>query len=148
MAGTRITQLTPLALPGRRLGSFADKPAAGAVPTWPAGLPGPQAADFQEQASLVIVRSEIPVGVAEHRRRTRAGARPMHMTWRLTGAQLVTFETWYDEALGNGARAWSGTHPRTGVTSLWRLTGPYAIRALRGDVYDVSAEVESYWPTS
>ena len=96
MAGTRITQLSPVALPGRRPGSFADKPAAGAVPTWPASLPGPQAADFQEQAPLVIVRSDIPVGVAAHRRRTRGGVRPMHMTWRLTGAQLVTFETWYD----------------------------------------------------
>jgi hypothetical protein len=142
MAGTRITQLTPVALPGRRAGSFADKPAADAVPTWPASLPGPQAAEFHEQAPLVIARSQIPVGVAEHRRRTRAGVRPLRMTWRLTGAQVVTFEAWYDESLGNGARAWSGTHPRTGTTSLWRFTGPYTTHALGGDLYDVSAEVE------
>ena len=147
MAGTRITQLNPVALPGQRLGSVADKPQASAVPTWPAGLPGPQAADFQEQAPLVILRSDIPVGVAEHRQRTRAGVRPMHMTWRLTGDQLVTFETWYGTTLGDGARAWTGTHPRTGTTSLWRFTGPFTTRALGGDVYDVSAEVESIWPT-
>jgi hypothetical protein len=142
MAGTRITQLSPVALPGLRLGSFADKPAAGAVPTWPATLPGPQADDFQEQAPLVILRSDLPVGVAQHRQRTQAGVRPMHMTWRLTGAQLLTFEGWYDADLGEGARAWTRAHPRTGVTSLWRFTGPYAIRARGGDVYDVSAEVE------
>lgn len=141
MAG--LTRISPLVLPIKGQGeTIIKEPDPQVELQWPSALPLPQLEDFEEMFRAGVLRSEIPVGVATQRLRTKAAPRPFRMRWRLTTSQVAILESFYVTTLGHGALAWRWTHPRTNVSMLFRFAGPTESSPVGYDTWDVSAEVE------
>jgi hypothetical protein len=110
--------------------------------TFPATLPAPLISSYAEQRQNQVLRTEMDAGIPKVRRRFTAALTNLQVSWVLTDTQLSTLETFFVTTLLGGATAFDWTHPRTGAAVSARFVEPYAIKALRPDLFEVSAKVE------
>ena len=75
--------------------------------TWPITLPRPLADDYGIQPVDPSIRTDMDVGAARVRRRTRARNDRVRVVWQLTPEQAAIFRAWFeDDAGAAGGSAW------------------------------------------
>jgi hypothetical protein len=86
---------------------------------WPLTLPQCPTLYFSEQRQRNVVAFQPDVGIAKMRRRSTAVGVSTSMTFRLTTAQLATFDTFYETTLSDGSLPFDMAHPVTKVNWSW-----------------------------
>jgi hypothetical protein len=87
---------------------------------WPATLPQcPTLDSWTEQRQRNIVAFQPEVGVAKMRRRSTAVGVTSTFTFRMTNAQVVTFNTFYETTLSDGTLPFDFEHPITNTNYSW-----------------------------
>jgi len=86
---------------------------------WPATLPQCPTLNISEQRQRNIVAFQPDVGVAKMRRRSTAVGVMTAMSFRLTTAQVATFDTFYETTLLDGTLPFDLAHPITKVNYSW-----------------------------
>ena len=81
--------------------------------TWPATLPQRLSSDASIQDDNSCVRSDMDSGPASVRNRFTANTQSVKGSMILTGAQLVTFRTFFKTTLKNGSLSFNWIHPET-----------------------------------
>lgn len=118
------------------------------MPDWPLTLPQrPLIQGFSRTPGPAVLRSAMEVGPEKVRQRTTAVADPMACTFRMTSAQLATFETFYKTTLGYGVERFDMPDPITGSTITVRMVGgsgspPYNVTYANPDRYNVAITFE------
>lgn len=91
-----------------------------ATPAWPAGLPQcPVLNGFSERRQRNVVTFNPEVGPQKARRRSTAATVLTGCTFRMTNAQKLTFDTFYETTLADGSLPFTWAHPVTKVGYTW-----------------------------
>ena len=114
---------------------------------YPSTLPAPLAAGYAVRPVDQTIRTEMDVGAARVRRRTRARLDRVPVSWVYTDAQLATFRTWFDEDTGAaGGAAWFDITLKVdggGTTAVeGRFMAAPSYDFLGADLWRASAELE------
>src|SRR3546814_13803126 len=84
---------------------------------WPASLPQSLLATLTRKRQPGKIRSDMETGPAKQRARFTAAVRRYEGSLLLTGAQLTTFTTFYDDTLGQGAASFTWIDPVTAAAA-------------------------------
>jgi len=114
---------------------------------YPATLPKPVARGYMLKPVDPSLRTEMDVGAARVRRRTRARNDRLSLTWVLTDAQMAIYRAWFDSsAEADGGTAWVALALHIGDGGLsnveFKFIGPYQASASGGLIWTVTADVE------
>lgn len=109
---------------------------------WPAQLPCPLLAGYQEGLANNTIRSEMDTGPAKVRRRTAANVRPLSFGMVLTKALLADLITFYNTTTFGGTLAFDLTDGRTAATLSCRFTAPPSFRPQGNGRYAASVSLE------
>lgn len=111
-------------------------------PIWPEALPqAPLRDGYQESAADVLLESKPDIGPVKTRRLATAGEAAITVRYRMSGAQLTTFQSWFALTLAHGAMPFRWPHPISGDLVRVRLTKPVPAWSAAGqlvDRYDVT----------
>ena len=99
--------------------------------TWPAGLPQTLLIDLTEKRQSGKVRSNMDTGPAKQRTRFTAVTKNYAGSLYLTGAELTTFKTFYEDTLGQGAASFTWVDPITDVAASLRFSEEYELALVR-----------------
>lgn len=106
------------------------------MPAWPGTLPAyVQENGFTEIPMPVSIESEMDIGPAKIRRRFTKAPKRFQCQMMMTGAQVTTFETFWETTLLGGVLPFDWVHPRTRVaqTNNVRFRNPrYQIGTMGG----------------
>lgn len=91
------------------------------MPTWPASLPQSVLADVSRKRQSGMIRSQMDTGAAKQRKRFTAVVRQYQASMILTGAQLATFDSFYESDLGQGATSFTWIDPVTDASCSLRF---------------------------
>lgn len=108
------------------------------MPTWPTSLPSPLRPGWGEQAQSNSIAFKPEVGPPITRRRATVRTRIMSATFRLSGVEVGTFISFYEDDLKDGTLRFSMLHPVTGVSADWVFDEPWSHQAVDVDIYDMS----------
>lgn len=112
---------------------------------WPITLPTAPLYDGNQRALADnLIKFPTDVGPGKRRKRYTANRGLASYSFKMTGAQLTTFKTFYEDTIANGALPYEWTDPETAATDLWLLDAPPAIvrvGAAGGDYYIVTLEL-------
>lgn len=110
---------------------------------WPGGLPqNYEYIGYQETLPISTVRTAMEVGPDKVRKRTDANPRNVIGVMKMTAAQLVTLETFYNTTTNGGADQF--TFPfRTGTENA-RFLSPPAYTVVASDLFNVSLALEVF----
>ncbi|GLI23493.1 hypothetical protein GGQ86_002969 [Xanthobacter flavus] len=109
---------------------------------WPSGLPAPMRNGWGEQSQPNTVPFTPEVGPPIRRRRSTVRTRISTMTFRMSGAQLQTFTSFFENDLKDGALRFTMAHPVTGASETWTIEdGTWAYDTVDVDLYDVSLKL-------
>jgi hypothetical protein len=98
------------------------------MPTWPASLPQSLHIGFRQKRQSGKVRSNPDHGAAKQRPRFTAIVKEYEdASVHMTGAQLATFETFYEDDLGMGSLSFDWKNPVTDDAATLRFTGEYEV---------------------
>lgn len=89
--------------------------------SWPGTLPQTILATATRTRQSGRVRSTMDSGPAKQRQRFTAVTKNYDAQIILTGAQLTTFNTFYETTIGNGTDSFTWTDPFTGVSETLRF---------------------------
>lgn len=114
---------------------------------YPATLPKPVARGYMLKPVDPSLRTDMDVGSARVRRRTRARNDRLSLTWVLKDAQMAVFRAWFDDSTeADGGTAWVALALPIGDGGSsnieFRFIGPYRAPASGGLIWTVTAEVE------
>ncbi len=117
------------------------------IPTWPATLPAPRVSGYGYKETPSFMRTTMDSGQARQRRRFITTPTAVTAQFRLTGAQLATFEAWFKDALYDG-QAWAMIPVVNGLgvnAVRARFTDTPRVSGVDGasDVFDISATIET-----
>ncbi len=87
--------------------------------TWPSDLPQCPTLVFTEQRQRNLVAFQPDVGEPKIRRRSTATAVLTNMAFRMTNAQVLSFNTFFETTLKDGSLPFDFAHPVTKVTYSW-----------------------------
>jgi hypothetical protein len=91
---------------------------------WPGSLPDCPLSGWERTGPFGnLMRTEMDVGPAKVRRRGSVGVYRYPFQFRLTTAQLATFENWYINTLGQGAEQFEFVDPISEELSIFRFAG-------------------------
>jgi len=114
---------------------------------YPTTLPAPLVSGYAVRPVDQTIRTEMDVGAARVRRRTRARLDRVPVSFIYTDTQLSTFRTWFDDdTQAAGGSAWFdmtlkvGDGGSTAVEA--RFTGAPSFEFLGADIWRVSGELE------
>lgn len=109
---------------------------------WPAALPiAPLMGAYEETHADLAVRSDLPGGVMQIRRRTMAATRQARATWVLTGREVEILEALYEGDTVGGALPWTWEHPIDGQVTV-AFAGPLELRAVDADLFEAAVPLE------
>jgi len=117
-----------------------------ADPTFPASLPACRVDGYGYQYVAPFARTDMDGGLARQRRRFVSTPANVTVSWRLTQAQLATFESFVRNDLQAGVAWFTVRLPNgQGLTPVRaRLTEPYQVSSAgRPDIFDVSCKLET-----
>jgi hypothetical protein len=87
---------------------------------WPASLPQcPILNAFSEQRQRNVRSFNPDVGPPKMGRRSTAVGVKTNTAWRMTNAQVITFNTFYETTLADGTLPFDWPHPITKVSYTW-----------------------------
>jgi len=110
---------------------------------WPADLPQEVLFDgYDEQLPNVMLRTTMDAGPAKVRRRFTAAIRTISFNIEMTRAQVVLFETFFNDTLKGGSLAFDWVHPRTQAACTYRFTQPPGIQLVTGALCKVACKME------
>lgn len=111
---------------------------------WPSTLPAPQLAGYHVKRQPANIRTDMETGPARQRRRYTAVPKRINVTWRLTAAQKVTFDSFWVTDLfdGNGWFTVAMAFSNAMTTVNARFVGEPDETALAGFNWDVAAVLE------
>jgi hypothetical protein len=89
--------------------------------TWPASLPQSLLLDLKRKRQGGKIRSDMDTGPAKQRARFTAAVQQYEGALLLTGAQLATFKTFYENTLGQGAASFTWIDPITDASASLRF---------------------------
>jgi len=90
---------------------------------WPATLPQcPILNAFSEQRQRNVASFKPDVGPPKMRRRSTAVGVPTSVAFRMTNAQVLTFNTFYETTLFDGTLPFDWPHPITKVAYTWMFS--------------------------
>jgi hypothetical protein len=108
-------------------------------------LPAPSISGYTLAPEESTIRTDLEVGTARQRRRTRSAPTTVSLSWRMTDAQFTQFKQWYEGDCAAGA-SWFNMDLALGESGInsteCRFKGAYKASALPGLNWDVSASVE------
>lgn len=116
--------------------------------SWPAGLPQEILTDFQLSSDPAFVDFVVDAGPAKRRRVTTKERNYVRASLELTGAELATFNTFWESTLQHGTLDFDWEHPTSDTSATLRfktkpsivLVVPAALPADR--VYSLEMELE------
>ena len=88
------------------------------------------------------LRGRGTVGPAKRRRRATAGARRYTLVWRLTKAELATFEAFYQADLEDGTLSFTMPKPRFAGTGTFAFVAEYDVAPASAQTWDVTTVPE------
>lgn len=115
------------------------------MPAWPLTLPQtPLIAGFQTSPKPNLISFGTEVGPGKVRRRTTARSKLQNIKFVMTTAQLNTFQTFFEDDLGDGALTFTLEDPVTEVVSEYRFDPqrPWNATALGADNWEFTASIE------
>lgn len=113
------------------------------IPVWPSGLPQEILLNsYSESFPNNLLKTEMETGIAKVRRRMTSMSRPIDGGIVLTKAQVSTFKTFFNTTLSSGAYRFEWTDPITEATVEMRFTSQPTIKALSGELFDISLPLE------
>lgn len=124
------------------------------MPTWPGGLPQEQFLPLSYARRDVRLRTPNDTGPVNQRKRYTAAAKEVSLLLVFTGAELNTFESFWQTDLGEGALSFDWTDPVApdttagAPTTTFRFIEPPVFAAVRGDansadrLYQATARLE------
>lgn len=116
------------------------------MPAWPGSLPQvPLLGTYSEAPKTNLVVSSMDYGPSKRRRRTTASIKEAKFMMRMTSSQFDTFETFFEDTLGDGAESFDWTHPRSGNAVVCYMNG-YSVTDETDLYYMVEIELE-YLPS-
>jgi hypothetical protein len=95
-------------------------------PAWPASLPQNQFTGLSEQRGSAMLRTAMETGPAKSRPRFSKASRNFKIPLTLTGAQRVTFDSFFRMTLYEGSIPFLWTDPVTDSTLVFRFVKPPA----------------------
>lgn len=113
--------------------------------TFPSTLPAPMLSSYQANPQDQVVRTQMEVGTARARLRSKAQIDRVSVQWLLTDAQMATFRDWW---YGDGASgtSWFTINLAVGQTGLTavaaRFLQPYQAQGGAGLLWTVHGELE------
>lgn len=117
--------------------------------TWPTTLPQPISDGYGITPEDPTIRTDMEVGAARTRRRTRARNDRVDVRWLFTDAQFVIFRDWFDDdaAGAAGGSAWFYIRLNIGTGGVQTVEARFVGIFKRGDftppdVWQVSATLE------
>jgi hypothetical protein len=111
--------------------------------TWPASLPAPGLKGRSVQRQNSILRSDIKGGLAQQRRRFSAASTAHEFSLRMSTAQTLILEAFFDNACGCGALPFSWENPDSGATVETIFAEPWRISAIPKSIkWNVSLKLE------
>lgn len=93
------------------------------MPTWPATLPQSLMMPLSRERQSGKIRSQMDTGAPKQRARFTATVKNFDAVLFMTGAQLATFDTFYETTLGQGAASFTWVDPVTGSSATLRFRG-------------------------
>ena len=111
---------------------------------WPATVPFFKSGSDMTRSgpTNAVVRSQMGVGPDKTRGRTTAAAKDFSgRTSKMTAAQFVTFEAWFQSDIGMGADQFGATDPFDCVVRQFRFVGSYTARRAGAYIF-VTARLE------
>ena len=97
----------------------------------------------KENPQDLTIRSEVDVGPPKVRKRYTAGIVIFSgLVYRMTKANVATFQTFYVTTINGGATAFDLPHPRTAATVSARITSAPTYTALSDDIFDIAVDME------
>jgi len=93
------------------------------MPTWPTTLPQfALRSGYAEGFKQTVLRSPMDSGATKRRARFTNAPTDLNITIPLTDAEILTFKTFYEDELSNGALSFTFPHPRlkTDVTVVFK----------------------------
>lgn len=91
------------------------------LPVWPSTLPQRLLATLTRKRQSGKMRSPMDTGPAKQRARFTAVTKSFDGAEIMTGAQLATFNTFYESTLGHGALSFTWIDPITDVAATLRF---------------------------
>lgn len=117
--------------------------------TWPTSLPQPISDGYGLTPEDSGIRTDMEVGAARVRRRTRARNDRIDVRWLLTDAQMAAFRAWFDDdATGvSGGSAWFYIRLNIGTGGMQTVEARFVNGFKRGDftppdTWQVTAQLE------
>lgn len=110
--------------------------------TWPATLPAPLLAGYQETLADNTLRSQMDKGPDKVRRHTTANVRPLSFSLVLTATQLSALIAFYNTTTLGGSLAFDFTDIRTSETLSCRFSTPPVFSPVGGGPYTVNISLE------
>lgn len=110
---------------------------------WPVSLPQlPLAGRYQETFPNTNLRTPMEMGPPKVRKRFIANVTPLDVAFKLTTAQVATFETFYKTDCSYGALSFTWVNPRTGVSASIRFQDVPKVSHDEGGIWDVTCKME------
>lgn len=108
------------------------------MPSWPVGLPQtPEFGSFSEQKQRNATSFTPEVGPPKMRKRATASGSQVTAKFRMTDAQVVTFNDFFENTLDDGTIAFDWAHPVNGNTYSWMFAVDAApTREIQGHGYN------------
>lgn len=91
------------------------------MPTWPATLPQTLLRTLTRKRQPGKIRSQMDTGPVKQRTRFTATTKMFDASLIMTGAQLTTFYTFYEDDLGHGALSFTWVDPITDAAATLRF---------------------------
>lgn len=106
--------------------------------TWPLSLPQQTVLPYAESGGVMLLRTPMDKGAAKQR---RTGTRPdkLSLAWKMSGAQLVVFESFVKDTI-RGVLRFGLPHPRTRQMVEARI-----VPAGEGTLYSVESVARDAW---
>jgi hypothetical protein len=113
---------------------------------YPSTLPAPLAIDYQVMPIDQTIRTDMEVGAARVRRRTKYRMWTLTMSWFFTDAEASIFTSWLQDDIDGGAAWWTaqlrtGDGGATGVEA--RFLQPVQLKYQPPGQWTVTAQVEA-----
>ena len=103
------------------------------MPAWPASLPPLGFLGAKVKAQDAVARSPMDQGPSSRRRKFTAVTKNLSQTMLLTGAQVATLETFFNDTLRGGSLAFDWTNPLDNSASSIAFLEPPEYDIRRGD---------------